>query len=87
MKAILAYLKQVNAGLLMVSATMGYNVKSVRELVQAVRADPELQKVKIVVGGYPFNESPCLWKQMGADGFARDAAQVIGVVNRLWDEG
>jgi methanogenic corrinoid protein MtbC1 len=43
--------------------------------------------VKVVVGGHPFNESPHLWKQVGADGFARDAAQVIGVVDDLMGEG
>ncbi|MEI6795956.1 MAG: cobalamin-dependent protein [Methanomassiliicoccales archaeon] len=81
--ALVAYLKQVGADLLMASVTMGYNVKGVRELIKTIRADPELKKVKIIVGGHPFNESPGLWKLVGADGFARDAEQAIVLVNDL----
>lgn len=81
--SIISYLKQRKAGMLMISATMGYNVKNVRELVRSVRSDGELNMVKIVVGGYPFNQIVDLWRSVGADGYARDAEEVLIVANEM----
>jgi methanogenic corrinoid protein MtbC1 len=36
-----------------------------------------------MVGGYPFNVDPDLWRRIGADGSARDASEAIGVAQRL----
>ncbi len=80
---IMSYLKQRKARMLMISATMGYNVKNVQELVKAVRSDGELNQVNIVVGGYPFNIVADLWKSVGADGYARDANEVVMVANLM----
>jgi methanogenic corrinoid protein MtbC1 len=37
----------------------------------------------VLVGGYPFNIAPKLWKSVGADGFARDAQQALHVVEGM----
>ena len=81
--SVISYLKQRKARLLMISATMGYNVKNVRDLTRSVRSDAELKDVKIVVGGYPFNHVSDLWRSVGADGTAADANEVVSVANRL----
>jgi methanogenic corrinoid protein MtbC1 len=80
---VIPYLKERKARMLMISATMCYNVKGVRELVNQVRSDAQLNEVKIVVGGYPFNQSSRLWRSVGADGFARDAVEAVQVANQL----
>jgi methanogenic corrinoid protein MtbC1 len=36
-----------------------------------------------MVGGYPFNIAPDLWKTVGADAFARDAMEAVAVAARL----
>ncbi|MEO8452110.1 MAG: cobalamin-dependent protein [Gemmatimonadota bacterium] len=71
------------ADLLAVSATITYHVAQVEALVGVVRATPACNGVRILVGGYPFNLSPDLWKTVGADGYARDAETVIAVAERL----
>lgn len=38
-------------------------------------------------GGYPFNVSPTLWQQLGADGFARNAQESVAVAGRLVTNG
>jgi methanogenic corrinoid protein MtbC1 len=81
--ALISIIKQRKAKGLFVSATMGYNVTKVRQLVEDVRSDPELQDVKIVVGGYPFNSVKGLVRSVGADGYARDAEEAIRVANDL----
>ena len=50
---------------------MGYNVKRVRMPIRHVRADPGLEKLKVVVGGHAFNNVDWLWKVIGAGGFSR----------------
>lgn len=39
--------------------------------------------VKVLVGGYPFNVDLDLWRRIGADGCARDAAEAIELAKRL----
>jgi hypothetical protein len=36
--------------------------------------------MKVVVGGYAFNNVEELWSVVGADGFVKDADETIGVV-------
>ena len=81
--AVISFLKQRKAKGLFISATMGYNVIRVRQLVEEIRKDPGFISLKIVVGGYPFNAVEGLWKEMGAEGYARDAKDAVRVANDL----
>ena len=74
------------ADLVAVSATMTFHVRKVRELVAAIRACEPCADTKVLVGGYPFNVAPGLWKEIGADGVARDAAEAVAVGLRLVEE-
>lgn len=65
--------------LLLVSATMTCYVHLVTELIAAIRADQELKDLKIMVGGNPFNAAPELWKETGADAFAKDAMCALDI--------
>jgi methanogenic corrinoid protein MtbC1 len=69
--------------ILLVSATMVYHVKAVKSLIEKVRATSGFEKVKIMVGGYPFKLDPELWKKIGADGFADSALEALDVANKL----
>ncbi|MDH7571448.1 MAG: cobalamin-dependent protein, partial [Armatimonadota bacterium] len=53
------------AHVLAISATMTFHLGRVADLVAAVRS--ATTGVKILVGGYPFNVSENLWRQVGAD--------------------
>jgi methanogenic corrinoid protein MtbC1 len=63
---------------LAISASMPFHVQAVADLIAATRA--AVSPPRILVGGAPFNSLPGLWKDVGADGCARDAAEVIAVV-------
>jgi len=71
------------AEVLGISATMSFHISRVRELISAIRASDECRDVKILVGGYPFNIAKDLWKQVGADGYGRDAVHAISMANNL----
>lgn len=82
-KDVISITRQRQAKALLVSATMGFNVKHVQQLISLVRADPNLRDLKVMVGGFPFNTVDGLWQQVGADASARDAEDAVKVVNRM----
>jgi methanogenic corrinoid protein MtbC1 len=81
--AVVGSLAEHKADLLAVSATMTFHVSAVRELIARVRTAVATREVRVLVGGYPFNVSSELWRQVGADGCARDAQEAVAVAGRL----
>ncbi len=71
------------ATVLCVSATISYHVHQVRALIDGVRQNPDAGKVIVLVGGYPFNVDPELWRKVGANGFARDAAEAVALARQF----
>lgn len=71
------------ADVLAISATMAWHVGAVAEQIAAVRAEPASAAVKILVGGYPFNQDANLWKSVGADGHAPNAQEAITLAESL----
>ena len=69
------------------SATLPTHVDAVAAAVAAVRAHPSAREARVIVGGYPFNVSPGLWAEIGADGSAPDAASAVALATRLVDAG
>jgi methanogenic corrinoid protein MtbC1 len=78
---ILHTLEERQTAILAVSATMTFHVEQVRALIAATRQSG--LPVRIMVGGYPFNVAPELWRSVGADGFAPTAQEAIAVAQRL----
>jgi len=83
---VIATLIERQADVLAVSATISYHVDAVRDLISAVRADPACSRVRILAGGYPFNQDPDLWRKVGADGSASDAQQAILLAEQIVNE-
>ncbi|WP_445664324.1 cobalamin-dependent protein [Fodinibius sp. AD559] len=75
--------KEKNADVLAISVTMPLHISTAKNLIQTVRNDSELGNTKIMVGGYPFNMVPDLWKKVGADGSAKSADDAIETANKL----
>lgn len=68
---IVAAAAEMKADLVGISATMIFNVDPVARLVEDVRA-MKGAAARILVGGGAFRNAPNLWKDVGADGSARD---------------
>ncbi|MDS4069713.1 MAG: cobalamin-dependent protein [Candidatus Competibacter sp.] len=75
--SVLGALVERRADVLGISATITYHVSEVQRLIQAVRAAPACRDVLVLVGGYPFNLAPDLWRRIGADGWAPDAQTAV----------
>jgi methanogenic corrinoid protein MtbC1 len=83
-EAILQAIDDRRADVLAISATMTFYVSAVAELVARVRERPGVRGgPRILVGGYPFLVAPDLWRQIGADGSARDAQDAVATADWL----
>jgi MerR family transcriptional regulator, light-induced transcriptional regulator len=83
---VLATLRERRADILAVSATLPYHAENIRELINVVRREPEFARLRILVGGHPFNRDPELWRKLGADGTAVNAQQAIALAEKLVQE-
>ena len=68
---------------LAISATIASHVRDVAATIAAVRGEPACERVRIVVGGYPFNVDPDLWRRVGADASAGSAADAVRLAGDL----
>jgi MerR family transcriptional regulator, light-induced transcriptional regulator len=80
---LLQALKERRADLALLSVTMTFHLRAVREMISLIRSDAKTKDIKIMVGGYPFNVAPNLWQEIGADAFARNAESATETAQQL----
>jgi MerR family transcriptional regulator, light-induced transcriptional regulator len=83
LESILRTVQERQAHVLAVSATMTFHIPRVTEIIRAMRAQDDFANTRILVGGYTFNLAPHLWKRIGADGYAADAATALLEAERV----
>lgn len=84
-ESVIGELIDRKADILGISATITSYVPVVADLILAVRRTPECRKVRILVGGYPFQLDRNLWLAVDADGEALDAEGAITEAQGLFD--
>jgi MerR family transcriptional regulator, light-induced transcriptional regulator len=67
--------------ILALSITIAPNLPKAAALIGAIRENPECAGTRIIVGGYPFNSCPGLWRRIGADACATDAVAAMTWAN------
>ncbi len=82
-EAVLRAVAEREAELLAISATMTFHIDKVSSLISEVRRAGLDGRTKMLVGGYPFNIAPTLWRSVQADGYARDARQALEMAESL----
>jgi methanogenic corrinoid protein MtbC1 len=81
---IVDVLRDNHSNILAVSASMTFHIRAVREVIAAVRlASPA---TRILVGGCAFKIAPSLWRNVGADYWAKDASDAISLIDGLADK-
>ncbi len=80
---VISAIVEHHADVLAISATISYHVGAVGELIQAVRQHPTAGRVRVLVGGRPFNQDLELFRRVGADGTASDAQRAIATAHHL----
>ena len=79
-ESIIKAVDDQRADVLGVSVTMTFHAHILADLIGQVRTASN-EQVKLLVGGYPFNVAPDLWKKVGADGYAPNAQTAISKAN------
>jgi methanogenic corrinoid protein MtbC1 len=85
-QGIIETVRRYQAAVLCISVTAALNVSLVTDVIALLRTSPDIGQTIVLVGGYPFNQVPDLWMQVGADGYAADAQGALRVAHRLVDE-
>lgn len=81
--SIVETVREEEAQVLGISVTIAYHLHKAKEIIEKVRNHPDLPEVKIIVGGYPFNQDPELWRRIGADGTGTTARDAIARAKAL----
>lgn len=63
--------------------TMTYHLETAAKVIERLRADDRCTDVQVIVGGYVFQRHTELWRSLGADGCAADAARAVTLGNEL----
>ncbi len=85
--SLIEFLSNLQPLLLAVSVTMPFNLSKTKSLITAVRREPSLKDLKIVVGGLAFRQAPQIWQVLGADAYAREASQVLELADNWFKKG
>ncbi|NGP52944.1 cobalamin-dependent protein [Thioalkalivibrio sp. XN8] len=71
-----------DADLVVISAALSVQLPKVADAVTALRRIED-RRVRVMVGGLAFSETPDIWRKLGADGFAADAPGAVEFGARL----
>jgi methanogenic corrinoid protein MtbC1 len=82
-QSVIDLVRATSPQVLGVSATMPFNVGAVGQLVRDVKSQLGAQAPRVVLGGRAFAHAPEIWKELGADAYARDLRDAIEVVEAL----
>ncbi|MGH4140895.1 cobalamin-dependent protein [Clostridium sp.] len=81
--SIVETLESCSCQLLVMSATMQYNVATIEAIIKLIKSKTKLKNVKVIVGGNAFDKSPNLWHEIGADGFAKNLQELVLLAEQL----
>jgi MerR family transcriptional regulator, light-induced transcriptional regulator len=73
--------------LLCVSVSLAQNIGAAEDLISAIRREPPLDSMKVLIGGQALESDSSLWSELGADGTAVDAAAAAREADRLFGLG
>lgn len=65
------------------SVTMPHHIGILKQTIATIRAEPKLNDVKILVGGFAFHNNARLAEAIGADGYAADARKGVEIAEQL----
>jgi len=76
---VFAYINEYAPDVLLIYGTTPKQAPDVRRLIDRVRGVNAWPDMRIIVSGGLFNRAEGLWEEIGADGFAATAAEVLQV--------
>ncbi len=76
--------REKNARVVGVSALLTTTMTNMKEVVELLKASDIADKTKVIIGGAPVTQAYC--DEIGADGYAADAASAADVAKELYSQ-
>ena len=84
--SLVEFIQRFPVDVLAVSVTNPNYVWWSKEMIDEIKFRRKMA-VKIIVGGLAFDEPENLWKEIGADGYGKDADSAVRMVNAFNQAG
>lgn len=84
---LLAMVEREKPFMVAISVAVMFNLDRAAQAIAAMKANAPLQGVRVLAGGLAFNAVPGIWQDLGADGYAPDAAAAVTLADSWWREG
>lgn len=81
---LVEFLKKEKPFLIGLSAALPFNINNLIETIEIIKSNSKLEDIKILVGGKVFNDNPELWKNTGADAWARNGREAVKIAESWW---
>jgi len=85
-RALLHLIKVNRPHVLALSLAMPSHMARVKRLIELTRQEPEFARSKVILGGNLLRNHPDLWRTLGADGYAEEAAGALPILDDWWAE-
>lgn len=79
---LLKMVRDKNPVMIAISVTMPFNLKYVKQMIEAIRTNFIDQNIKVMAGGLSVNMADNTWEKIGADGCAYNAEQAVELANK-----
>lgn len=76
-------LQRHHPDLLALSVNTGLTLREAGELIETIRESDDIADTKVLIGGPPFSAATELWREVGADGFAKSCSEAVTIGQRL----
>lgn len=83
---LLSASKRLRPFLVSLSVGSVFNLNATRQLIQALRGDPETHQLRVILGGHAFNCLPGLRDRFEADDYQEGPDGVVLSANKWWEQ-
>ncbi len=82
-KDLREFLSQKSPIALLLSASMSYNISSLKIVIDQIRNDERIKNIRVIVGGRPFKVDSTLWERVGADYYTDNYEDLLEYLRKL----
>ncbi|OPL07982.1 MAG: hypothetical protein AVO33_02585 [delta proteobacterium ML8_F1] len=76
-------LVELKAGVLVLTLTLSQYMETLENTMYALRKEPQLKSLKIIIGGRALDKQPEAWRQLGADGYGSSFEEAVRLVKEM----
>ncbi|WP_448206994.1 cobalamin B12-binding domain-containing protein [Azospirillum sp. sgz302134] len=83
MSGVITMIAQTRPDLLLLSVSMAMHLRSARDILRAVRADPDTRDLPVLIGGRAFAADPAILSRLEANAYADTPHRALDLANAM----